>query len=208
MAFENKLKEPILSQEMLDVIAKTHNKPSKDGYLDDIDRCKYVIMEELTNNQDILWTLHNEKLESICKKDKKNKKDVVLNGDLYKNESIFNFLKIPDIQDTVKNYICFEVNDTETSRNNASFIIRNIKIRTISHNVDYKTDYGIARQDLLAAIIKYKFDWSNIFGLHIKKVQDQGFTTKDGYYYRDIVYETIAPNNLICKNKNVGDLIV
>ena len=208
-----KPKEPKLSTSMQAIINKSHRDDGGDCY-DDTDRYKYQIMKMLTSNQDILWALHNEELE----KDfyyKKNEDDEfeldddgnkipMLNGDSYRDISIFNFLKIPDIQSTVKNFICFEVDDKEQPRYADHFIIKNIIFRTVSHEQDYKTDWGIARQDLLAAIIKSEFDWTNVFGMHLEKVYDKGRVAENGYYYREFIYETTVPNNLVNKAKNGG----
>ena len=128
----------------------------------------------------------------------------MLNGDSYRDISIFNFLKIPDTQSKVKNYICFEVNDLEQPRYKDNLLIKNIIFRTVSHEDDYKTDWGIARQDLLAAIIQSEFDWTNIFGMHIEKISDRGRVAENGYYYREFIYETTVPNNLVNMAKNGG----
>lgn len=197
MAIPNKKKYPELSPEMISIIERSHGDRNDFGY-DDIDSYKFKIMDLLINNQDILKTLNNKELE-------KNKTDDgKINGDFYRNVNIFNFLKIPDTQSIVKNYICFDVDDIEQVRYNENLIVKNIKFRTISHEDDYKTDWGIARQDLLAAIIKSEFDWSNIFGMHITKISDRARIAEDGYYYREFIYETTVPNNLVNKAKNGG----
>ena len=206
MAFVAKQKEPRLSQAMQDIINKSHADGGNECFNDN-ERYKFRIMQMLTNNQDVLWTLHNKELEeksSYTTKDKDGNKIEMLNGDAYKNVSIFNFLKIPEIQSTVKNYICFEVNDVEQPRYNKDFIIKNIIFRTVSHEDDYITDWGIARQDLLATIIQSEFDWTNAFGLHLEKVTDRGRVAENGYYYREFIYETNVPNNLRNKLKNGG----
>lgn len=205
MSFSIKEKEPKLSQKMQDILNRSHDDGGENEY-NDIERYKYKIMNILTDNQDILWTLHNEDLEelSFCRKDKHNKHEQKLNGDLYRNVNIYSFLKIPEIQSKVKNFICFEVNDIEQPRYNDSLIVKNIIFRTVSHENDYITDWGIARQDLLAAIIQSVFDWSNIFGMHIEKISDRGRVAENGYYYREFVYEATTPNNLINKVKNGG----
>lgn len=213
MAIISKQKEPILSDKMQAIINRSHKDGDGDCY-DDNERYKYKIMKLLTENQDILWTLHNSLLEEkfyYLQDENKNyvldengDKIKMLNGDAYRDISIFNFLKIPEIQSTVKNYICFEVNDIEQPRYNDSLLIKNIIFRTVSHEDDYKTDWGIARQDLLSAIIQSEFDWTNIFGLHIKKVYDRGRVAENGYYYREFAYETTVPNNLVNKSKNGG----
>ena len=202
MAIIAKTKQPKLSKEMQDVINKSHQDGGGDCY-DDNERYKYKIMKMLTENQDVLWTLHNAELEKTCSYIDENN-EISLNGDAYRNVSIFNFLKIPGIQSEVKNFICFEVNDIEQPRYNDSLLIKNIIFRTVSHDDDYLTDWGIARQDLLAAIIQSGFDWTNAFGLHIEKISDKGRIAENGYYYREFIYETTVPNNLVNKAKNGG----
>jgi len=202
MAIIAKQKEPKLSQNMQDVINKSHRDGNGDCY-DDNERYKYKIMKMLTENQDVLWALHNAELEEkfAFKDDEGNTK---LNGDAYRNVSVFNFLKIPDIQSRVRNYICFEVNDIEQPRYNDALIIKNIIFRTVSHDDDYKTDWGMSRQDLLALIIQSEFDWTNAFGMHIEKISDKGRIAENGYYYRKFVYKTTVANNLVNKIKNGG----
>ena len=205
MALVPKQKEPPLSQAMQDIINKSHGDGGGECY-DDNERFKYRIMKMLTENQDLLWTLHNKELEGkfYTVKDEEGNDIKMLNGDTYRNVSIFNFLKIPGTQSTVKNYICFEVNDIEQPRYNKDFIIKNIIFRTVSHDDDFETDWGIARQDLLALIIQSEFDWTNAFGLHLEKVVDKGKIAENGYYYREFFYETSVPNNLRNKLKNGG----
>ena len=194
----SKIKNPDLSQEMIDIIERSHRQGDCLAY-DDIDSYKYIIMDILTKNQDILKTLHNKDFEQEDKK-----VNGLLNGDLYKDVNIFNFLKIPDTQSVSKNYICFEVDDMEQVRYNEALITKNITFRTVAFEDDIKTDWGIARQDLLAMIIKSEFDWSNIFGMHVSKIYDRGRVSEDGYYYRELIYETTVPNNLVNKAKNIG----
>lgn len=195
MSFESKEKLPKLSLEMQEIIERSHRDGNGDSY-DDIERYKHQIMQMLTNNQDILWTLHNKPLEKNVRLDES------LDGDSYRDVSIFSFLKVPDTQSEVKNFICFEIDDVSVPYE--SLIKKNITFRTISHKDDCKTDWGITRQDLLAAIIKNEFDWSNVFGIHLEKVYDKGRIGENGYYYREFIYETTVPNNLVNKIKNGG----
>lgn len=199
MGFEAKEKmNPRLSPEMQKIIDRSH-KENREGLYDDIEIYKHLIMKILCSNQDILNTLHNKDLE-----EKYISKDGIINGDAYRNVNIFSFLKVPDSQSIVKNFICYEVDDIEIPRYNDHMIVKNITFRTISHEDDYKTDWGINRQDLLAAIIKTEFDWNNIFGTHIKKIYDKGRIAENGYYYREFIFESMTPNNLANKLKNGG----
>lgn len=188
--FVPKNKEPRLSNEMKAIIDGSIDKGTS-IYMDDIFRYKYKIMHMLIDNQDILNALHWDGSEV-------NENNVVTNGDQFKDICIFDFLKLPDLKDTVRNYICFEINDASGYENS---IVKKVIFRVVSHEDDFKTDWGINRQDLLGSIIKNEFDWTNVFGMHLEKVIDDGLVTKDGYCYREIVYKTIVPNNL--KNKNM-----
>ena len=203
MAFAPKEKEPRLSNTMQSILNRSHQEENSGDCYDDIERYKFKIMKMLTENQDILWTLHNKSLEDTYYTLNENG-EKVLNGDSYRNVNIFNFLKIPDIQSTVKNFICFDVHDIEQPRYNDGLIIKNIVFRTVSHEDDYMTDWGIPRQDLLGLIIKHEFDWSNEFGMHIEKISDRARVAENGYYYREFIYETTVPNNLVNKAKNGG----
>lgn len=198
MAIGIKEKEPKLTTSIQELIEKNHMENDKDKY-DDIERYKYLIMKILTEDQDILNTLHNKDLEKNYTND-----NGIINGDAYRDVNIYSFLKIPDSQSTVKNFICFEVDDVEIPRYSEVLIKKNIIFRTISHDDDYQTDWGINRQDLLAMIIKSKFDWSNVFGMHLEKVYDKGRIAENGYYYREFIFETTTLNNMVNKAKNSG----
>lgn len=182
---------PQLSDNMLNIIAKSHGDKESGVQYDGIEIYKHKIMQMLTEDEDLISTLNNEELKGR-------------NGDAYRFINIFNFLKIPDTQSTVKNFVCFEVNDVEQPRYTDGLMKKYLVFRTVSHADDVQTDYGMARQDLLAAIIKNKFDWSQVFGMHLEKVQDYGKVTENGYYYREFIYETTTVNNLVNKAKNGG----
>lgn len=190
MIFDEKEKEPLLSEEMKGIINRSIDEKNSSN-LDDIFRYKYKIMQMLISNQDILHTLHNDEL---------SKGNEVINGDLYRDVCIFDFMKLPDNKTEVKNYVCFEVNDVSSYD---SLVNKRIIFRTISHEDDYKTDWGISRHDLLASIIKNEFDWSNALGMHFEKESDNGYVTNDGYYYREIIYKIVSPNNTYNKLNNV-----
>ena len=190
MIFDEKEKEPLLSEEMKGIINRSIDEKNSSN-LDDIFRYKYKIMQMLISNQDILHALHNDEL---------SKGNEIINGDLYRDVCIFDFMKLPDNKTEVKNYVCFEVNDVSSYD---SLVNKRIVFRTVSHEDDYKTDWGISRHDLLASIIKNEFDWSNALGMHFEKESDNGYVTNDGYYYREIIYKIVSPNNTYNKLNNV-----
>ena len=67
---------------------------------------------------------------------------------------------------------------------------------TIAHQDDVSTIWGIDRQDLLAALVKERFQWSNILGTQLIKTYDSGKVAENGYYYRNMYFEQTAPNDI------------
>lgn len=160
------------------------NETGTNNY-DDISYDKRVLLQDIYKDPDIFEVLHNSQLTN----------DSALPEDYY-NKNIFSFLKIPDTQSTVKNFLCFEVNIEEESYNNYIMVNKQVTFRTVSHESDVETPYGVDRQDLLAMIIKDRYCWSNILGGKMKKIYDVGKIAENGYYYRDIRFKVIAPNSL------------
>ena len=212
MPFQAKNKEPILSAYTLEMIDNSKKQQQGDPE-DDIARIKFKISDVLCSDGDILRCFRNHELERrvptlfddeyLNDKDK----DKTHNGDCYKDVNIFNYLRIPNIQNDAKTYICFEVDDIQLPKFNENLVTRNIIFRTVSHGDENKTDYGISRADLLGMIIKKRFDWTNMFGAHAVKVSDRGNLLESGYYYREIVYQITATNSVFSKINNSGSLI-
>lgn len=169
-----------MTEERLKIIDNIHN----DKY-DDITYDKTVILKDLLSDTDLIEVLNNKELEKLD-----------ASPEDYHNVNIFSYLKIPKTQSVVKNYICFEVDDTEEIYGNNVMISKLVRFRTVCHEDDIETEYGIDRQDLLALIIKDRFNWSNILGMQLKKIYDEGKISENDYYYRDIWYKTITPNSL------------
>lgn len=146
---------------------------------------KDLVFRDLCKDSDLIELLNNEELVQ------KN-----ASPEDYYFVNIFPFLKVPDIQSKVKNFICFEIKDTEDLAYNNAFLCRQLQFRVVSHEDDYRTPYMMARQDIMAALIDERFAWSDIFGDRLKKVHDTGKVAENGYYYRDMYYEMKPVNNL------------
>lgn len=177
--FEAKEKEPVLSKEMSDLVNKSTGV-ALCSKMDEIIRYKYKVMQLLTTNQDLLNSLHCAPLE---------KSGQQTNGDAYRDICIFDYMRLPDLKAEVKNYVCFDVIESFGSNN-----IKRLVFRTVCHYSDMVTDWGVSRMDLMAAIIKAGFDWSNALGLTLRKESDTTDIVGE-YYYREISYVSFAPNN-------------
>ena len=150
---------------------------------DDIITMKRLIKQKLIADPDILEALHNP--------------DIPLDSpDEFLDTNIFGFIRIPSTQDTVRNFICFTVDDIEEDRYNEVIKIQYIQFNCICHLDDMKTDYGIDRHDLLGALVRQNFNWTNMFGLQFKLIYNKESTVDSDYYCRTLKFMAQKPNSL------------
>ena len=173
---------------------------------DDNIKYKNIIKNALLNCPELLYSLHDEELESELFDD---------NGNLYMDEEtgkllgevdryfgdnsyIRPFLFIPDTQTTVKCYICYQVEFNEMPRYNNiekyTLIIFNIFVHG-DDRVDKLT--GIPRHDLIASIIREKFNWSSIFGMQAKLISSKESTTDNNYICRTLTFQVLDLNGIV-----------
>jgi len=62
------------------------------------------------------------------------------------------------------------------------------------NNIEKST--GIARHDLIGALIMDIFNWSNLFGCQIHCVSDMPSVTDNDYATRTLIFEQTTDNNL------------
>ena len=84
---------------------------------DDISSMKRQIKEKLISEHDILDALHNTDIED--------------SPDDFLDVNIFGFLRIPQTQDTVKNFICVTVDDIEDHNFNEVMKIQNLIMKML-----------------------------------------------------------------------------
>ena len=150
---------------------------------DDIIETKRLIKQKLIADTDILEALHNP--------------DIPLDSpDEFLDANIYGFIRIPQTQDTVRNFICFTVDDIEPDRYNSHMKVQQIQFNCICHLDDMKTEYGIDRHDLLGYLVRDTFNWSNDFGLQFKLVYNKESTIDSDYYCRTLKFEATQPNSL------------
>lgn len=150
---------------------------------DDIIEMKRLIKQKLISDPDILEALHNP--------------DIDLDSpDEFLDNNIYGFIRIPQTQDTIRNFICFTIDDIEEHQYNEVMKIQYIQFNCICHLDDMKTEYGIDRHDLLGYLVRDNFNWSNLFGLQFKLVYNKESTIDSDYYCRTLKFEAIKPNQL------------
>lgn len=157
--------------------------------VDTIALFKQMILKDIYTDPDIIEVLHNTELEKL-----------EAPPEDYCNVNIFSYLKIPDTQSVVKNFLCFDVHDLNEVYGTANYVERDIVFRCVSHEDDVKTEYGINRHDLLGMLIRDRFSWTNYMGMQFQKEYDAGKVAENGYYYREIKFITQAPNAMSQKH--------
>ena len=149
---------------------------------DDVIEIKRKIKQILIADTDILEALHS---------------DIDIdNPDDFLDHNIFGFVRIPHTQDTVRNFICFTVDDIEDHRYNSHFKVQQIQFVCICHLEDMKTEFGIDRHDLLGYLVRDVFNWSNEFGKQFKLIYNKESTIDSDYYCRTLKFERDTTNSL------------
>ena len=150
---------------------------------DDIIEMKRLIKQTLIADTDVLEALHNTDLD-------------IDSPDEFLDNNIYGFIRIPTTQDSVKNFICFTVDDIEENRFNEVMKTQYVQFTCICHLDDMTTDYGIDRHDLLGFLVRDIFNWTNIFGLQFKLIYNKESTIDSDYYCRTLKFEATKPNML------------
>lgn len=151
---------------------------------------KETIKKKLINNSTIIHSLNNKDLDPECPDD-------------YYGENILPYYLLVDVQQKSKNYICFETSFDEVARYNDIMKLGQIIFYIVCDNKDiFDRNTGIARHDLLAALITDEFNWCNDFGTQIKLVSDRPTAIDAQYVGRTLIFEQTTPNSIV-KNGRV-----
>ena len=175
---------------------------------DDNIRIKKQIKDTFLNCPELLYAIHNKELESELFDEDGNlniDEDGNLTGEVDRyfgeNANIRPFLFIPETQDEVKNYVCYQTGYSDLVRYNdkeKNLIVTFTIFVNGKDSMDKSTN--IPRHDLIASIIRENFAW---IGLEISTPTpfgDKESTTDNNYLVRTLQYEVTLPNS-ICKTE-------
>ena len=113
------------------------------------------------------------------------------------NSNIRPYLFIPDTQTEVKHYICYQVAFDETPRYQDTLKYTNITFTIFVHGNDRDDKLtGIPRHDLIASIIRERFNWSNIFGMQTHLISSKESVTDNNYLVRTLVFQVVDTNGI------------
>ena len=190
-------------EDLLDKLRAYADTPDDDNI-----RIKEQIKDTFLNCPELLYAIHNKELESELFDEDGNlniDEDGNLIGEVDRyfgeNSNIRPFLFIPETQDEVKNYVCYQTSYGDLVRYNdkeKNLIVTFTIFVNGKDSMDKLT--GIPRHDLIASIIREKFAW---IGLEISTATpfgDKESTTDNNYLVRTLQYEVTLPNS-ICKTE-------
>lgn len=107
------------------------------------------------------------------------------------------YLFIPDTQTEVKHYICYQVSFDEMPRYQDTLKYTNVTFTIFVHGNDRDDKLtGVPRHDLIASIIRERFNWSNIFGMQTHLVSSKESTTDNNYLVRTLVFQVVDTNGI------------
>lgn len=107
------------------------------------------------------------------------------------------YLFIPDTQTEVKHYICYQVSFDEMPRYQDTLKYTNVTFTIFVHGDDRNDKLtGIPRHDLIASIIRERFNWSNIFGMQTHLIFSKESTTDNNYLVRTLVFQVVDTNGI------------
>ena len=172
---------------------------------DDNIRYKEKIHDALLSNAELLYALNNEELESELFDEDNNLLIDEETGELLgevdryfgDNSNIRPYLFIPDTQTDVKHYICYQVMFDELPRYPNIQKYTEITFNIFVNGKD-RTDKltGIPRHDLIASIIREKFNWSNIFGMQTHLISSKESVTDNNYLVRTLIFQITDVNSI------------
>lgn len=164
---------------------------------DDNIKVKEKIKEKLIENRDIIHVLNNKELE-----------DSEATPDEYVGVNILPYYLISPTQTKTENFICFTAGYRDLNRYNKTVKYLHITFVILceTSNIIDK-DTGISRHDLLGALVKHEFNYTNYFGRKIEVVSDEETVVDTKYNCRTIVFEQITDNNVAKSSNGMSKII-
>ena len=174
----------------------------------DDDNIKYkdIIRKALLSCPELLYALNNKELESELFDEDGNllidKDTGELLGEVDRyfgdNSNIRPSLFIPDTQTTVNSYVCYQVMFYELPRYQNIYKYNEIIFNIFVNGKD-RTDKltGIPRHDLIASIIRERFNWSSIFGMQSKLISSKESITDNDYVVRTLIFQIEDTNGIV-----------
>ena len=161
-------------------------------------RIKNMIKNKLESNPYIKYALNHVKHDDDYDED----------DDDNITSNILPYYAVFDTQTEVDNFLCFETSYDELQRHNGTFKLQQIIFYVLCHSRSVNdSTLGMARHDLISALLKDQFDYTDIFGMKIHCVSDKPGLVDSRYVSRTIVFEAITDNNIVKTVNGIPRLI-
>lgn len=169
-------------------------------------RIKEIIKQKLLANDDIIHVLDNKELQ-----------DADAENDEYFGVNILDYYLIHPTQTNSQNFICYTIGYENIERNftnsnrKINDMVRHLHITFVvmceQKNIKDR-DTGIARHDLLSALIINEFNFTNFFGRRIQLLSDEETVVDGDYAAHTLVFTQITDNNVTKTNYGEPSRIV
>lgn len=157
---------------------------------DDV-KVKEIVKKVLLQNKYIVHVLNDDELEAADAE-----------PDDYFGRNILPYYIINPTQHNIKNFICYEVSYNSINRYNSIVKELNLVFYILCEQRNIRDDdTGIARHDLLAALIQDQFNYSNYFGSKITLISDTASVVDADYACRTLTFRQNTDNNVV-KTRN------
>ena len=173
---------------------------------DDNIRYKGKIHDALLNNAELLYALNNNELESELFDDDGNLNideetgELLGDVDRYFGESsnIRPYLFIPETRTEVKHFVCYQVAFDELPRYSNIQKYTEVTFNIFVNGKDAMDKMtGLPRHDLIASIIRERFNWSSIFGMQTHLISSKESITDNDYIVRTLVFQIFDLNGIV-----------
>lgn len=115
-------------------------------------------------------------------------------------------LHIPDVMTKAKTIICYQVSFDELQKYNSRQKYTVITFTIFCHEDDITdTLTGIPRHDLIASIIRDRFNWSNIFGTQVHCGSSKESVTDNHYATRVVTFELNDLNGIYNQSSDTSN---
>ena len=166
---------------------------------------KEKIKKNLLRCPELLYALDNKNFESeLFREDGSinwNPETQEPEGDweLYfgENSNIRPFLYFPETQDVPMNYVCYQVHFDELPRYQDNLKYTQITFNIFCHGKNIMDDAtAIPRHDLIASILRERFNWTNIFGMQVHIISSKESLTDNNYVTRTLIFQLTDTNGI------------
>ena len=157
----------------------------KNNYGNDNIYHKEIVKKKLIANEQILKAINNSDLD-------------IESPDDYLGVNIYPYYLLPQTQTNAQNYICFETSFNEITKSNRIMKQGQLIFYILCNNKTiFDNETGIARHDLLSALITDEFNWCTDFGNQFRLISDKPYAVDNNYIMRTLVFEQITLNSIV-----------